>query len=311
MGRADRSDGMWLWLAVGWCAAAIALAVFHHRLRRTQPQLPAEVEQFMLLFESELSGHKDVEYVGLLPGQFAALLRVGGQDTPVSLHDLFRHAETFPSGFSAVVNQLVAEIREVGLDRVGDHEFGAVATSILPQVRSCAWVESQGRFGDSALLQRRLSDDLAIVYVIDHPHAMVFLCRGHLRQWRRSEEDVHRLALSNLQRIGAADHLQRLADGKPVIVQTGDGYDAARVLLLDEVPGLLVAMPDRDMLWIGREPESDAANQEGTKSPEGLTSLMAAAESMARSAPHPISERIYRLKDGLLEPVTTGDRTAP
>src|SRR5262245_26846420 len=196
---------MWVWLAVGWCGVSVALALLHHRLRRGQPSLPPEVEQFLLQFETALARHPNVEYLGLLPGQFACLLRVRGQETPVSLHEVFRHSQAFPGAFDEGVARLLAEIDEIGLDRVGDHEFGGVATVLLPQVRSMQWVEQQGRFGDSALVYRKLSEDLATVYVIDDPHTMVFVCRAHLQQWRRSVEDVHQLALANLQRRGGVD----------------------------------------------------------------------------------------------------------
>ena len=117
---------------------------------------------------------------------------------------------------------------------------------------SSAWIEQQARFGDGALVHRPLMEDLHIVYVIDDPHAMVFVCRAHLRQWRRSAEDVHRLAIANLQRRAGVVS-QVAAAGDPVLLQTGDGYDAARVLALDHADGLLVAIPDRDVLWLARD----------------------------------------------------------
>ena len=82
------------------------------------------------------------------------------------------------------------------------------------------------------------------------------------------------------------------------LVRTGDGYDAARVLLLDpeRIDGLLVALPERDCLWVGEAPG------------EQLARLMELnAEQSARSA-HPVSPHLYRLRSGQLEPVTGVDR---
>ncbi len=282
---------MWVWLAAGWCVASVGLAVMHHRLRRGQVELPAEVEQFLLQFETELARLPQIEYLGLLPGQFACLVRVDGQETPLSLHELYRRYQAFPDAFPAAVARLAEEIRELGLDRIDDHEFGGVATSLLPQVRSMAWVEQQGRFGDSALAYKKLSEDLATVYVIDDPHTMVFVCRAHLQRWHRNVEDVHQLAIANLRRQGG-DRIGALDGEQPLLLQTGDGYDAARVLLLPEREGLLVAIPDRDLLWIGNEHNQD------------LGKLMAQAGSMAQAAAHPVSDRLYRVRDGYLETVT-------
>jgi len=291
---------MWLWLLLGWCAAAVGVAALHHRLRRGQSSMPAEVEEFLVRFETELAKCQEAEYLGLLPGQFTGLLRVGGQETPVPLLGLYHQMEAAPERFALLVTQLVDEIRAIGLNRLEDHQFGGVAMSILPQVRSRSWVAEQGAFGDGALLQRPLGSDLAVVYVIDDEHSMVFVCRAHLRQWGCSVEDLHMLALGNLGRLGGAEQLRQMARTDSVLVQTGDGYDAARVLLLEEFEGLLVAMPDRDTLWIGREPGADGVARRPDRQ---LAALVAAAASMARAAPHPISDRIYRLKNGVPEPV--------
>ncbi|MGE3172392.1 MAG: DUF1444 family protein [Planctomycetota bacterium] len=282
---------MWMWLAAAWCGISIVLAVLHHRLRRGQPSMPPEVQQFLLRFETELVRFPHVEYLGLLPGQFACLLRVRGQETPLALHEMFRRCEAFPDAFGTTVEQLLAEIDDVALDRLDDHDFGAVATDLLPQVRSMEWVEAQGRFGDSALVYRKLNEHLATVYVIDDPQTMVFVCRAHLQRWHREVEDLHQLALANLRRRGG-DVLQHLPADQPLLLQTGDGYDAARVLLLPEQDGMLVAIPDRDLLWVGNERGQD------------LATLMARAESMAQQAPHPVSDRLFRLRDGQLEAVT-------
>ena len=54
----------------------------------------------MLRFETVLAENPpDVTCLGMMPGRFACLLRVKGQETPVGLHDAWRHAEAFPDGF--------------------------------------------------------------------------------------------------------------------------------------------------------------------------------------------------------------------
>ncbi len=274
---------MGLGLVALWCGLAVALAVAFHRLRQRAPSLPTEVREFLAKLEGELAQHDDVEWLGLLPGQFSGLLRVRGQETPVSLHELFRRSEAFPERFAQSVAQLLSEIDEAGLDRIDDHEFGGVAVDLMPQVRSLAWVEGQGRFGDSALVHRRFGADLAVVYVVDDPHSMVFVCRAHLKRWGRTAEDVHQLAMQNLQQLSAKDGIPAAAPGAPVMLQTGDGYDAARVLLLDEKRDLLVAMPDRDVLWVAFDEGQD------------LAQLQRKAATMAAAASHPVSGRIYRM----------------
>ncbi len=282
---------MWLWVVLGWCAIAVLTALALHRARARRPGYPPEVAAFLLRFETELAeNHPDVQFLGMLPDRFACLLRVDGQETPVALHDAYRHAEAFPDNVPRMVVRLLTDIREVGLHRVDDIDFALAAPLLMPQVRSRAWLEEQGTFGDSALVYRPLNDELVTVYVVDDDHCMVFVCREHLRRWRRSDADVHNLALANLVQRGRPD-LGAAPAEVPVVLQSGDGFDATRVLLLDQVEGLLVAIPDRDTLWVGSERG------------QNLEQLMATTEAIARDAAHPVSPHLFCVKDGRLEPL--------
>lgn len=244
----------------------------------------------MLRFEAELaSAHAGVGFLGLLPDRFACLLRVDGQETVVSMHELFRHADAHPDRFTRLVATLLGEIREVGLERVGDVDFAAAASLLLPQVRSRSWLEQRGAFGDSGIVHMPLTGELVTVYVIDDATNMVFVCRDHLRRWRKEVVDLHNLALANLARRGAPLPSELTPAG--TVVQSGDGFDAARVLLLEPREGLLVAIPDRDTLWVG--PEAG----------QNLEQLMATTAAIAERAPHPVSGRVFRVKAGRLEPL--------
>jgi len=85
------------------------------------------------------------------------------------------------------------------------------------------------------------------------------------------------------------------ASSEAVLLQSGDGFDAARVLLLGGQDDLLVAVPDRDVLWAG-----PAAGQD-------LSQLMRKTARLAERAEHPVSPNVYRVSDGRLEPVRAGD----
>jgi hypothetical protein len=279
---------MWFWLTLGWATMALVTAVVHHRWRQATRQPSPEVAAFVLRLENELvAAHPGVRFLGMVPQRFACVLRVDGQETMVSLHDAFRLAEAEPDRFTRMVAGLLEDIREVGLDRVGDHDFSAAAPHLLPQVRARAWLDEKGTFGDSGLVHGTFAEGLVTVYVIDDASTMVFVCREHLRRWRKTQADLHNLALTNLARRGGS--LPQAPLPAPVIVQTGDGYDAARALLLEPRDGLLVAIPDRDTLWVG--PDSG----------QNLEQLMATTAAIAEEATHPVSGQVYRVTAGQLE----------
>ena len=281
---------MWYWIAAGWIAVALVGAALHHRLRARSSSLPPEVLRFLMRLERELTqSHPDVQFLGMLPDRFACLLSVDGQETPVGLRGAFERAEAFPEAFAATVAELVQDVREVGLDRAEELEFGAAAQLLMPQVRSRQWLEEQGTFGDSGLVHTALNQDLVVVYVVDDVSTLLFVCRAHLKRWGRTVADVHRLALANLAASGATG--LEGASSEAVLLQSGDGFDAARLLLLEQQDDLLVSVPDRDVLWAGPAEGQD------------LAQLMRTTERLAESAPHPVSSKVYRVSGGRLEPV--------
>lgn len=289
------------WIALGWLGLSIATAAAFHVVRRHLRPVPIapEVRAFLRrLDEIVRAQHPEVSIRGMLPGRFTIVFEVQGQEVPVPLHQLFRHASTFPEAMPQMVDTLMREIAAGGLSRVSEHRFEDVATRILPQVRSAAWLQERGSaFGDAALVSRPLTGDLRVCYVVDDPWSMVFVCRAHLRQWGIEEEAVDKLAMQNLRRLSGT-YLPVPGPGdQPVVLRTGDGYDAARVLLLDpeKAEGLLVAMPERDTLWIGSTANANAA---------GLSALMSINREQNDAAAYPVSPTLYRVHGGQLEAVS-------
>lgn len=288
---------MLVWIGLGWLALGIATAAAFHLLRRhyRPASIPPAVRSFLHRLEDILRAqHPEVVIRGMLPGRFTLVLEVEGQEVPVPLHALYRHASTFPDTLPRMVDTLLQEITAGGLTRQSDHRFADVAASILPQVRGAAWVAERGpAFGDAALVSRVFASDLRVCYVIDDPWSMVFVCRAHLRQWGIDEEALHHLATNNLRRLGGALPLPG-PDDQPVVLRTGDGYAATRVLLLEpeQAEGLLVALPERDTLWLGGS------------SADSLPSLMALNREQNEHSAYPVSPVLYRMHDGRLEAVS-------
>jgi hypothetical protein len=284
---------MWFWIGAAWLAAAWVGVVVHRRWRDRAMAADPLLAAFVLRLETELAErHPAVRFLGMLPDRFACLLEVDGQETVVALHGLHVHADADADAFTRAVARLIGEVRDVGLDRLddADGDFAFAAPSLLPQVRTRAWLAEHGAFGDSGLVHRPLGERLVVVYVLDEGADMVFVCRGHLQRWRRSEAELYDLARANLASRGEPLPARVPAEG--LVLRSGDGYDAARLLLLlgaDEE--LLVAVPDRDTLWIGRTPDVDVA------------AVRATAAAVAAHAPHPVDGGLFRLTSGQLQPL--------
>ena len=255
-----------------------------------------ELQKFMEAVSIELASLDDRgELRRWIEGSYNVVLSVRGQEVPVPLDQVFHAWRADPERLGETMEQLLTEIEESALEQPSDHPFAAVATRVLPQVRSQDWVRTNGpALGDGALVNRPLGAGLSVCYVIDDPWAVVFVCQAHLRQWGCTDEALHQLAVQNLEARSRGNvPLPEVGQG-PVCVQSGDGYDAARVLLLnpEEVQGLLIGMPNEDELWLSREAQPT------------LESLMGEAASR-ESAAAAVGTSLYRIEDGQLEEFTS------
>jgi hypothetical protein len=281
---------MWVWIAIAVVLVAAAVAWRMRRRATPDEDLNAFCEQ--LTTEIAESG-PEYGVRGLVPGTFTMVVSVRGQEVPVPLDNIFRHYLLYPEQIATLARQLLTEIEEVGLEGPEDRLFSDSAMQILPQVCQKDWVFQHGpAFGDGALVHRELGPDLFLCYVIDDPWSVVFLSNAHLRHWGRTEQDMFHLASQNLRRL--TDGEVRLPDAKdgPVKIHSGDGYDAARVLLLDpdQAGDLLVAMPERETLYLAREADL-----------ESLESLLRVTDQDPFE--HPVSTELYRLEAQRLVPV--------
>lgn len=284
------------WIVVGWIVCAVGLAALHHRLRR--PLGSGLAEALVLDFAKELAAnHPEAEFRGMLPQRFSCILAVDGQETVVPLHDLHHAWQSGPNAFRAAVRELVERIRGEHLDRVEHHDFGRVAVQVLPHLRPARWIAELAGRGGERLAQRRLTRELAVVYAIERELDLVFVTEAHLAQWGRSEEDLWNLARGNLAQ--RSSELLSQLDGLQgaLVCSKEDGLDASRaLLLLDRAEGMLVAVPDRDTLWVA--PSSCA----------GIGHVRTQLDTLMQASEFPLSAAVHRVHNGALEPV--GSATA-
>ncbi len=291
LGRSDKSK-VWTSIAIAWTCLVFMATGLWVLARRMQPkgELGSGLGEFLRCLRYELrERHPDVAWCGLSSERRTAVLIVSGQETPVPLGPLFQHYQAFPDAFGRVVDRMLEEVRAEGLHEPADHEFADVVLDIVPQIKSQDWLrEHGGAFGGSGLISRDLGDDLVICYVIDEPWSMIFICREHLRRWHKQDQDIHQLAMSNLRRKSGGQLLRHDPEAEPLLMQSGDGYDAARVLLLEsaEDRALVFALPDRDTLWVGAEASED------------LDAIAELARQRQSRAVHPISPHLHRLASG-------------
>ncbi len=143
--------------------------------------------------------------------------------------------------------------------------------------------------------------EVVVAIAIDLTHAYSYVSPANLERWKVTEELAYEQALSNLEQ--ASDGIQIHASEEPqrlLAIQTGDGYDAAR-LLLPAMRKLAVeqlgepcyaAFPNRDflILWSRSNPE------------EFQSMVRAQIRQDSESQPYPLTSTVFVVTRGGVEP---------
>ncbi|MCB9734332.1 MAG: hypothetical protein H6745_17205 [Deltaproteobacteria bacterium] len=137
------------------------------------------------------------------------------------------------------------------------------AASLLPKVERARFARAYDAVAGAArgtsgaedegwrLFTRDFGAGLVVCYVQDEGWRFRYLTRARITAWDASPDTIHSVARSNLY------HKQAL-DWRAREVAHGDGYDAARAVLVDDVfydrhgeGGVEIALPGRDQLLVG------------------------------------------------------------
>ncbi|WP_068266531.1 hypothetical protein [Rubripirellula obstinata] len=150
------------------------------------------------------------------------------------------------------------------------------------------------------------SDDVTSSVVVDGENGYAYVRPEDAERWGQTSVDLIEIAKANL--VTASENLEiKVAPGPPTlaIIQTGDSYDAARILLpairekLMEVlcedgsSEIFVGVPNRDFLiaW-------------STETPKDIHDQLAATIAMdAQRQSHPLSRHLFRVTKATIVPV--------
>ncbi|HOX45483.1 MAG TPA: DUF1444 family protein [Myxococcota bacterium] len=150
----------------------------------------------------------------------------------------------------------------------------------------------QDKAQDNAILSRRFLGDLWIAYVLDRPSSTSLLTRADLKKLALQEDEVPALALANLRKACPDAPAKPLPDFPGVwAVETGDSYEAARLLLPELWAGhkarlkgdLVACAPIRDVVLF-----TDSEDRKALQAMQLLAGQLVAAEA------YPLSRRLLR-----------------
>jgi uncharacterized protein YtpQ (UPF0354 family) len=258
-------------------------------------------EQFGAYMEKRLTLYDEVE---LLDREGMELrLRVNGADVAADLGNFYVAYMRDPTQIDIVVQNFARSLLGIQPDR-DINDYPQLAGRIYPILKPIEMLAEVRERKLPMLAYREFLADLMIAYVIDEERSFAYINEDHLERWRVSIVDLHQQAIENLRRrtddrvtyttVGEGE--QRL-----FIFNSGDGYDATRVLLADvladwarEVPGrLVIGIPNRDFLIAFSDANSEV-----------LRGVAAQVQSDAAQREYGLTEQLFTLANGVVKEYT-------
>ena len=225
--------------------------------------------------------------VRLARGQGSFSLRVNGSEH--NLEDLYRMTVLHPDDMRHHIERWIVELIRAGEgspDREGS--FEELKDRILPMVLSQKDVDNRHR----QTMTQPLVSGLWVAYAIDSQRSICYVPKVQFESWGISTDELHETALDNLVSRSESMPAQAAQDEEGrtslILFQTGDGYDASRVLLptlhdrLREHLGspFVAAIPNRDILLCFRNDD------------ETLSRLKEQIEEDFERMPHQVTDRL-------------------
>jgi hypothetical protein len=201
--------------------------------------------------------------VRLSRGEEPFSLRVNG--SAVFLENLYRQSLLQPDDMRQHIERWLVEIlraNEGSPDRAGS--FDELKDRIFPMLLSDRTVETSHR----STFAEPLVAGLQVAYAIDSDRSIAYILRTQFESWKITPDAIREVAIANLVARSDAMNAQAAQDEAEninlILFQTGDGYDASRILLptlhdrLREHLGspFAAAIPNRDILLCFRNDDS-------------------------------------------------------
>lgn len=270
-----------------------------HRSAQGNGSMPTmSAEQFAGYMEKRLTVYDDIEVIDREGLELR--LRASGADVTADLGTFYSAYLRDPSQLDVVVETFVRSVLGIQPDRSAS-DYAALAERIFPMIKPLAMLLEVHERHLPMLAYREFLGDLMITYVVDEGRSAAYINEEHLDRWGVSVQDLHKQAIENLRRrTDAQVKYTVVGEGEQrlFMYNSGDGYDATRLLLADvlagwarELPGnLVIGIPNRDFLIAF----SDA-------NPEILHAVIAQVQSDAAQRQYGLTEQLFTLVQGIVK----------
>lgn len=228
--------------------------------------------------------------------------RVQIGESNINLFNFYRSYVQEPDRFEDIILPAlatVAQVQEWGASQT-EPTLESVRERILPMLYPRdVWQRSFPNFVGSTWV-----GDLMVLYVVDEQHAYWYIREDMLDRWRLGRDELHHLALKNLDAYFERQHMEYIVAGEHdgprfLVPKRPDAYNSSRILsrrfcsvLRDELGAqLAVGVPSRDFLVAV-----------GMQAKETIDEIRRKVEDDFSRMDHPLSPRLLLVSaDGVSE----------
>ena len=254
-------------------------------------------EQFAGYMEKRLGVYDEIEVLDREGMELR--LRANGADITADLTNFYSSYSRDPTQLDVVFETFVRAMLGIQPDR-SSSDYLALSDRIYPMLKPLEMLVEVRERKLPMLAYREFLGDLMIAYVIDEDRSVAYINEEHLDRWSVSAQDLHEQSLVNLRRRTEDVKYTTVGDGEQrlFIFNSGDGYDASRLLLSEVlaewarmVPGnLVIGAPNRDFLIAF----SDA-------NPEILRAVAMQVQADAAGRDYGLTDQLFTLVKGVVK----------
>jgi uncharacterized protein YtpQ (UPF0354 family) len=254
-------------------------------------------EQFAGYMEKRLAVYDEIEVLDRAGMELR--LRASGADVTADLTNFYSAYSRDPSQLDVVFETFVRVMLGIQPDR-STSDYAALSDRIYPMLKPLEMLVEVRERKLPMLAYREFLGDLMIAYVIDEERSVAYINEEHLDRWNVSAHDLHEQSLVNLRRRSEQVKYTTVGTGEQqlFIFNSGDGYDASRLLLSEvlaewarAVPGnLVIGVPNRDFLIAF----SDA-------NPEILRAVAMQVQADAARREYGLTDQLFTLVKGVVK----------
>ncbi len=254
-------------------------------------------EQFAAYMEKRLGVYDEIEVLDRAGMELR--LRANNADVTADLTNFYTAYMRDPSQLDVVFETFVRVMLGIQPDRSASN-YATLADRIYPMLKPLEMLVEVRERKLPMLAYREFLADLMITYVVDEERSVAYINEEHLDRWEISAQDLHEQSLTNLRRRTEQIKYTTVGTGEQqlFIFNSGDGYDASRLLLSEvlaewarALPGnLVIGIPNRDFLIAF----SDA-------NPDILRAVAAQVQSDAAQREYGLTDQLFTLVKGVVK----------